>query len=321
MLNLFIKLYSCESKKEIVNSTRILSIFRFLVRTVANYFLPIYFKLTQNSKSGAIVKFTNSSESRVIVSLTTFPARISKVWLVIETLLRQTIKPDKIILWLSSEQFSSINELPATLLMQRKRGLEIVLVPEDLRSHKKYYYAIKNYPNDLIITVDDDIFYPNNMIEKMLIYHKQYPTNIIANYVRLIRSTKGKVNPYHEWGFVKKKSPYQERFFFGSGGGTLFPPGVFPQEVLSKNIFVNICRYADDIWLNLLSRINGAYVIPTESVVDALLPVLNPNNTTLASINLAGGNDIQLAAVRKYCLEHFGKDPLVFGSCKENEME
>ena len=45
------------------------------------------------------------SESRIIVSLTTYPARVQGVWVTIASLLNQTMKPYKVILWLAEEQF------------------------------------------------------------------------------------------------------------------------------------------------------------------------------------------------------------------------
>src|SRR5699024_12638905 len=65
-------------------------------------------------------------------------------------LLRQTYPPDKIILWLAKEQFEGRNTLPNNLLDLEKRGLEIVFCDEDLRSHKKYYYAIKKFSKDIL---------------------------------------------------------------------------------------------------------------------------------------------------------------------------
>ena len=44
-------------------------------------------------------------------------------------------------------------------LDQQKRGLTIRFC-EDLKAHKKYYYAFKEYPDDIVITVDDDVIYP-----------------------------------------------------------------------------------------------------------------------------------------------------------------
>ena len=46
---------------------------------------------------------TEKRDTRLIVSLTSFPARIKTVHQTINTLLRQTVKPDHIILWLSED--------------------------------------------------------------------------------------------------------------------------------------------------------------------------------------------------------------------------
>ena len=51
-----------------------------------------------------INKDTNRKE-KIIVSLTSFPGRINEVWICIESLMRQTFKPDAIELWLSLKQF------------------------------------------------------------------------------------------------------------------------------------------------------------------------------------------------------------------------
>ena len=62
----------------------------------------------------------------VIVSLTSFPARINSVEKTIRTLLTQTLKPDRVILWLAEEQFhNKENDLPRQLLALKNFGLDI----------------------------------------------------------------------------------------------------------------------------------------------------------------------------------------------------
>ena len=51
-----------------------------------------------------INKDTNRQD-KIIVSLTSFPGRINEVWICVESLMRQTFKPDAIELWLSLRQF------------------------------------------------------------------------------------------------------------------------------------------------------------------------------------------------------------------------
>ena len=56
-------------------------------------------------------------KSQLIVSLTSYPARIHMIHNVIESLINQTYNADKIILWLNPESFpSKETDLPSQLL-------------------------------------------------------------------------------------------------------------------------------------------------------------------------------------------------------------
>mgnify|MGYP000808865909 FL=1 len=121
-----------------------------------NLFVKKMYIKHPSDKIGITVK---KREQKIIVSLTSFPKRIDTLWITVETLLRQSMKPDEIILWLAEEQFNGIDSLPKALLEQQKRGLTIRFC-DDLRSHKKYYYTMQEYPRDIVILVDDDMFYP-----------------------------------------------------------------------------------------------------------------------------------------------------------------
>ena len=131
-------------KNKFLRAIKFYSFYRFFIRVSANLVLPLYFLLTRRNKK-YVLKESIKKNGRYIVSFTSFPARINNVWLVVESILRQTQKPDMIILWLSKKQFSSLDVLPKSLLNLQKRGLTIKLKDEDFRSHKKYYYFLKEY--------------------------------------------------------------------------------------------------------------------------------------------------------------------------------
>ena len=112
MVDFFDRLYSSIIiKNHYLEKIKYYSISRFVVRLFANIIIPFYFKLSNNN-SAYKIKESVKTKKRVIVSLTSFPIRINKVWLVIESILRQSNKLDKIILGLSKEQFSSLDSLP-----------------------------------------------------------------------------------------------------------------------------------------------------------------------------------------------------------------
>ncbi|MFW5804639.1 MAG: hypothetical protein ACOCWG_05360, partial [bacterium] len=108
-------------------------------------------------------------EDEIIVSLTTFGKRINWVFLAIESIAQQTLKPDKVILWLSEDYFNDKN-LPITIERLIKRGLT-VFYRKDIGPHTKGLYAFQEYSKNIIITVDDDIIYPIDLIENLYNLH------------------------------------------------------------------------------------------------------------------------------------------------------
>lgn len=288
---------------------RFYSLLRLLIRLTANLVIPFYFDLTRGNSDFRLGSNKKTS-NRIVVSLTSFPVRINRIWLVIETILRQTQKPDKIILWLSNEQFPSLDLLPQKLLKQRDRGLEIELRDSDLLSHKKYYYTLREFPDDIMITFDDDIFYPTSTIEELMEWHKIFPDAVIARYGSKIRVVDHEIAPYKSWEQSNNQEFPGFQFFFGSGGGVLFPVHTLPEDTLNKDIFMNTCLYADDIWLNTMCRLNNRKIFKMNTSQCSLLPVINKNNISLYSKNLdENRNDIQLRNVRDHFILNRGIDP------------
>ena len=299
-----------ENKNMLLSKLKYYAFLRFVINFVANIFAPIYFFLTRNRKQYSILvdKENKNSFPRVIVTLTSFPDRINQVWQVIETIFRQTQKPDKIILWLSKKQFPSKNHLPTILRSQMKRGLDIRFVEEDIKSHKKYFYCLKEFPNDYLITVDDDIFYRSKMIEDLVSFSYKNKGSVIAQYVRIINFNNGKLQSYFTWK-QNHGSNQNDNLFFGSGGGTLFPPGSMHSDVLKKELFIKLTPTADDIWLNVMCRLNNTKVLKTDYYSN-LLQVFNYKKNNLSSINIDfNQNDIQIEKTRKYYLDNYEIDP------------
>lgn len=276
----------------------------FITDRIANFILPVYFRLTENNRKYSLnTTHINKDKECYIVSFTSFPARIDKVWMVVETILRQTYKPDRIILYLSKEQFPKPDLIPDSLIRQKRRGLEIVFCEGDLRSHKKYYYAIANYPKDNIITIDDDIFYRTDLIESFVKEHVKYPGVILANWAKKI--VPGTIL-YNEW--PDANSGDESVYMLPIGvGGVLYPPNCFYRDINSKEIFVKNCFKADDIWLSCMSILNNV----SKRVCHysfSHLPVIIRNNVTLLETN-RHENQIQIDNLNQYYQKKIGVIP------------
>lgn len=291
MIDLCNKMYSLTFNEiRLLNILRINSASRCCIRFLANLCLPIILKFKR--KNFGLFTGTNRN-MRIIVSLTSFPSRISRLWMVIETIFSQTIKPDKILLYLSELQFPHREkDLPVSLLNMCSRGLELVFVQDDYRSHKKYLYVMQEYPDDIIVTVDDDIFYPTTMLESLLRCHAQYPKSIICRYAKRITwdPFSKNIQSSCRWGRFYSTQLHAVDAFLGTGGGTLFPSprDVLYKDTLNINLAYHLCPLEDDLWINTMLRLKKSDLIVLKDY-KSILPVKNPTDVKLYSVNGAAG--------------------------------
>lgn len=273
---------------------------------IASFFLPIWFRIFPGSLK------QNKIKKGVIVSLTSFPKRINKVWLVIECILRQQIQPETILLYLSQDQFKTKKELPSKLLTyEKKKILKIRLMPGDYRSHKKYWYAIQEYPNKILITIDDDIIYHSKLISNLLFYHQKEPKSIIAEYCNnILWNDDNSVKAYSQWGYSHLKTGEKgNHIFFGSGGGTLFPLNSLKDADLSIDTIKRICPLADDIWLNAMIRKNGFDVLCANNRISVPTWFFLSDQKLSTQNNGDNLNDKQLCNVITFMKDKFNYTP------------
>ena len=242
---------------------------------------------------------------KVIVSLTSFPARINTVGIVIQQMLYQTVKPDEIVLWLSKEQFPEREkQLPKDLLeLKDKFDVKIGWCDGDVKAYKKFLPSLKEYPEDLVIIIDDDLLYPIDLIEKLLNAHKDFPSAIIASRVHKIGiGENGKILSYKEWKKQIGEYIYEikEDWFFTGGAGTLLPPHAFGEELFNEKIIQELCPLADDIWLNIHAAINRVSIVNT-AANNKLARIASTQEVCLQTANLEQ-NDVQLRNLTShYC--------------------
>lgn len=269
---------------------RALGIFckKILDRTVPKKMLA-----TQNIMTSGIN--TDSRDGLYIVSLTSFPGRIEDVWICIESILRQTFKPDKVILWLAIDQFPD-KKIPESLIKLKDRGLEVRFCEEDIRAHKKYFYAFKEYPDAHIITVDDDLYYDDGLLENLYQLHQKHPQYIVTNRAHKMKfDSNNKIKLYRQWNHNVSIKEASYLLFATGGGGTLYPPNSLHDELLNKEVFKKLCFLADDIWLKCMALKQGTKVITNSRYNKDPLSIRKSQMEKLVSENvLSGGNDLQL---------------------------
>jgi len=246
-------------------------------------------------------------DDEVIISLTSFPARIRFVSEVIKSLLRQTVMADKIFLWLAKSQFPNMErDLPENLVeMSRENDIFKIKWCDDLRPHKKYYYTMKENPDSVVITVDDDVYYSERLVEELLVSYTRFPFAVSAKRAHMMTVSADKeIAPYAEWKRGFDIEGYPSMLLCATGvGGVLYPPHCMPEELFNKEKIIQLCLDADDLWLKVMQLINNTPVVVAEGE-RYFQQIENSQDIALWKSNdLDNKNDYQL----KQLLDHYNE--------------
>lgn len=235
-----------------------------------------------------------NNSSRIIVSLTSFPSAITYVVEVVRSILEGSVLPDKIVLYLFREEFLQ-NEIPSDLqqLVAESPIFEIRYCDRNMRSYLKLIPALRDFPDDIIVTVDDDIHYHPNMLRDLVAVHRRAPKAIIAHRVRKIKmdAPYGKWRKYKWYDFVFKKYRFSHRALQTGVGGVLYPPHSLDEKMLDPDLFTVLAPKQDDIWFWAAAASKGTYVVPVPVGHNALKEVGKPMELSLKSVNLEPGKD------------------------------
>lgn len=240
-------------------------------------------------------------QQKIIVSLTSYPKRIGTVWLTIETLLRQSVKPDAVILWLAGSQFpNGLADLPEKLLALQSRGLTIRFC-DDLQSHKKYYFVLQAYPDDLVVLADDDMFYPRDTLGKLLRMHKKWPEDICCITVQVMEP--GFTAMPSLWRNPRRNENWEhsDRIQTFTGSGTLIPPRALHPDVFDREQLRRMCFHADDLWITFMAHRNGTRVTTLKKWRPFPVTIYGTSEGSLYYINGEGmQNDVQWKNLLKH---------------------
>lgn len=247
----------------------------------------------------------NIDKPKCVVSLTTYGRRVEKVHTTIVSLLRQTMKPDMVILWLDSDNWNDEN-IPDSLRELQKHGLTIKFC-KDIKSYKKLIPALNEFPDAMIITCDDDIYYRSNMVERLVKAYKADPTKIYAHRAHQITfNQQGSLECYNDW--PEEISDVSGKYVFPtSGGGTLYTKALLHKDMCNEELFMKLSPKADDVWNYFMGFLQGTenVVLPYKGYIYLPLDVfyqVTHKGSNLASSNCKENmNDLQIKSI----MEHY----------------
>ena len=277
-----------------------MNIFILFIRYCYSFIKPrpkFYHRVKKNG-----INTTESRNQQIIVSLTSFPARIKIVSYTVETILSQSFQPDKVILWLAKEQFPKREkDLPKRLLNLRRYGLSICWC-DDIRSFKKLIPSLVKFPDDIIVTADDDVYYPPYWLERLYTSYQKDKKAIHCNRGNILQvDEKGFPLPYNSWGlFFPDKSVRGFNVLQTGVGGVLYPPHSLYKDVIATDKFMKLSKDADDLWFWAMAILAGRPIKIIDNNQNNFDPIFMVSYHTLWSSNQQGHNDLVISNLFKY---------------------
>lgn len=242
----------------------------------------------------------HSFDGHVVVSLTSYHKKFPYLESAIRSLLLQNVKPDKLVLWITKEDFKL---LPHSIT-RYEREFEHFTIEEcqDFRSYKKLVPSIEMFPQSSIITADDDIIYPVNWLAQLLDEATLNPGAVVAYRCRNIAldlQTQLPL-PYIHWPLVN--DGYCSSWLLPTtGGGVVYPPKSLSTLSCDPSLFLQLAPTSDDIWFYWMARMNGTKICKTSASYN-LVNVPKSHRVGLAQTNIGlSGND---TAVQKLQIWH-----------------
>jgi hypothetical protein len=242
------------------------------------------------------LKAKNSNTIPVVVTLTSIPSRLKTIHITIRSLLNQSVKPEKIILWLDED---IRNQVPNSLEKLIGENFEIKTGELSPSPHSKLVYSLAMFPEKTLVSCDDDLIYPTNWLTSLYNDHLLYPESIIAHKCRTISyDDNGVLLPYKQWPMESTASISNKKLLALGFGGVLYPMGSLHEDATNQDLFMQLTPKADDLWFKMMSYLKSTEVRrPTQSSPEPC-PIIGSQEVSLKKTNVReDGNRTQWLAL------------------------
>ena len=199
------------------------------------------------------------------------------------------MKPDRIILWLADTQFPEKEKgLPDDLRELIKYGLEIRWC-EDLKSYKKLIPSLREFPNAIVVTADDDIYYRSTWLSVLYEAYLSDPHTLWVHRITKFIIYNGEYKTIAGGDEIWDEPSYLNKLTGGSG--CLYAPGNLNKNITNSKLFMNICPTNDDIWFWLMAVLNKTKVMSPHNKQSILVYVPGTQEgQTLTKVNDHGAH-------------------------------
>lgn len=198
-------------------------------------------------------------EKELIVSLTVDASRIAMVPKTVDMLLRQSAKPDRVILWLSEDEGTGLkpDNLPESFKMLANRGLELRWCA-DSGTIRPYMETRKAFPSALIVTADVNVLYSRCWLEQLYTAYTKEPQFIHCHCAhQILYGDNGLPLPFKEWNSLAKNTQGPSSDIYPvCCAGAIYAREHLSEEALDADAFSEFAGGNLDAWLKAMSLKN-----------------------------------------------------------------
>lgn len=245
--------------------------------------LSIYQSVKFSLTPSSFLRGLNKEVLPVIVSLTSIPSRLGTLHLVIKSILNQDKLPKKIILWLNE---SLKNELPKNLKKIESDIFEIHYSKLNC-SHRKLIHTLEIFPDDCIVTCDDDLMYRKYWLSTIYKEHLLNPTAVIGNHTSHINHDEyDNPLPFKKWRNEFTTVKNSKALVPIGAWGVLYPPKSLDEKVTNVEEFMLLAPKADDLWFKAMALLKGTLSLQAIETPKEPVPIIGSQKIALKKENL-----------------------------------
>lgn len=244
------------------------------------------------------------SDNMLIVSVTSYKNRINNKFIKLSllSLLNQTILPAKICLYLAKTEFPNKSDVPSYIRELENVGLSIIFVNQ-LYSYKKIICPLIDFPNHIIVSADDDMFYGEFWLESLYLAFKADPSKIYCHTMHRITFDRNGICQYKNW---LKAFKDEDGSFLNvpiGCGGIIYTKNLFNSDITKYDLASKLAPKADDLWIWAQANLKGTVIASCKNGYSKYPLHLFEftNHTSLTDFNVENnGNDSQISNILNY---------------------
>lgn len=228
----------------------------------------------------SFLDYSNNKNNTLIISLSCNYKNIFNINLIINSILNQNVNQSlyKILLIASNKEIPNKYFLPKSiLLLINLKKIKLIMIDSKINLQTKLIVAIKYYPNNPILIINENTIFPEGWLEMFIKDHKKYPKDIIIGSVQFFFGNNLKIKQLSEgyngkyFGIFNHITGIIFNFAFVNTnlGGTLYPENCFKNKFFfDLKLFLKISKNSDEFWQSCFIMIEQKTLRQSSKIFD-----------------------------------------------------